>query len=251
MKRVKKWVLIGLLVLLLIGTIILFVNKIYTYFIICFALTFVCFVALILSISGNKSDEEVYDINVNNTLKIYDAILVKSKDYPSLDGRNIIYVEEFDDLVDAQLEIRKPVYYVREESCCSFILLDTQEALIYIMKKDPNVNCKLEEMINGNNDEKKEESIPKGKDDLLADINNTTILKISDDRKFKISPFGNKEEISTENVEENTTSEVKNENENVIVNEDIVPPPEPSSSNEVENNLTIEPVVENQNDEII
>ena len=63
-------------------------------------------------------------------------------------GKNIIRVTNLEDLMDAQLELRKPIYYMIEgEDSCSFVLLDNTEACIYILKKNDEVESPLELII--------------------------------------------------------------------------------------------------------
>ena len=61
--------------------------------------------------------------------------------------KNIMVVSTMEDMINAQMEIRKPVYYFVNENSHSFFLLDGEEALVYIVKNDPTVMCVVEKLI--------------------------------------------------------------------------------------------------------
>ena len=50
-------------------------------------------------------------------------------------------------MVNAQIETRKPILYFQENICTSFMLLDEQEAYIYIVKANANIQSEVEHEI--------------------------------------------------------------------------------------------------------
>ena len=88
-----------------------------------------------------------YNKKTKKILKKYDAVLVKTKNIPRLYDKNIMLVSNIEDMINAQMEIRKPVYYFVNENSYSFFLLDGEEALVYIVKSDPTVMCVVEKLI--------------------------------------------------------------------------------------------------------
>ena len=109
---------------------------------------------------------------------------------PKISGKNIILVETMQDLIDAQMEIRKPIYYKRTLSACSFILLDTNEAIIYDLKLNNEVKSAVDEELKRIKllEEKKEEL----DESILKEIENTTIILLKD-KAYKISPIKKEE----------------------------------------------------------
>ena len=89
------------------------------YSIICFTVAFIALVFGGKFLFESSNPTRAYESNVRNILNTFDSILVKSNAVPKLEGRNIIYVETIDDLVDAQLEIRKPICYYKQTESCS------------------------------------------------------------------------------------------------------------------------------------
>lgn len=150
-------------------------------------------VAVILLVFGIKfiltsgDPTKMYESNVKNILNTFDSILVKSNTVPKLVGRNIIIVEEIDDMVDAQLEIRKPICYYKQTESCSFVLLDDKEAYVYVEKLNPDVVSPVEIEINDIKlKQKNSEDIDS---EMLKDIEKTTIVKLSNKKSYKVSPI--------------------------------------------------------------
>ena len=157
------------------------------YWYICAAVGVVALGFGIKFILDNSSPAKAYDSNIRNILNTFDSILVQSNAVPKLEGRNIIYVETIDDLVDAQLEIRKPICYILNDNTCSFILLDAKDAYVYYDKRNDN-NISLVE-IEIENKRKKMKDDKQIDSELLKSIENTTIVKLSDLKAYKISPI--------------------------------------------------------------
>lgn len=88
-----------------------------------------------------------YEKKVNKILKTYNSVLVKCKNIPTLSDKNIIMVDSIGGMVNAQIETRKPILYFQENICTSFMLLDEQEAYIYIVKANANIQSEVEHEI--------------------------------------------------------------------------------------------------------
>ena len=157
-------------------------------------------IALVFGIKlllGDRSPEKSYENKVRSIINTFDSILVKSNTVPKLVGRNIIFVEEMGDLVDAQLEIRKPICYYRQTESCSFVLLDDKEAYVYVEKLNPEVISPVEIEIN---DIKRMQKHSEDLDsEMLRDIEKTTIVRLSDKRSYKVSPVRKENVVKTEN----------------------------------------------------
>ena len=167
------------------------------YSIVAITLSGISLVFGIKSLMGERSPEKAYESKVRNIINTFDSILVKSNTVPKLVGRNIIFVEEMGDLVDAQLEIRKPICYYRQTETCSFVLLDDKEAYVYVEKLNPEIVSPLEIEIN---DIKRMQKNSDNLDpDLLKSIEKTTIVMLSDKRSYKVSPVRKEDNSNTEN----------------------------------------------------
>lgn len=205
MKREKLIILVVLIITSIIIDLLLIHLQLFSYFIVVTAALFILTIYLITYILENKDEESIYKSKLKKALKNYDAILVESQKFPELKGKNIIKVTNLDDLIDAQIEIRKPIYYMIEnETSCSFVLLDTNEACVYILKQNEEIVSPLEQII------EEYEKKKNGDDDssLLEDIEKTTIIKLKN-KTLKVSPYRkNKDEKST-GKEEKDSSEKK------------------------------------------
>lgn len=211
MKRIVKIGILTLcfLVALIVG-LYLFKNEYTTYAIVLGVVSLVLLFSLISYIINTRSEEAIYSSTLRKVLNNYDAILVESHNFPDLKGKNIIKVTNMDDLVDAQIEIRKPIYYMIEgEDSCSFVLLDNSEACIYILKQNESVQSPLELIIN---EYEKNNDIDSS---LLEDIERTTIIKLNNMKSFKVSPYKKKGATSSEDKNV-TNSKEENDDDKIV-----------------------------------
>ena len=94
--------------------------------------------------------EEKYETKLKKILKTYDSVLAETRKVPVIDSEKIILVNSIDDLIDAQAELRKMIYFFKQTDNCSFILFDQNQAIIYILKKNDDILSPLEIEINNN-----------------------------------------------------------------------------------------------------
>lgn len=130
--------------------------------------------------------------NKKRILRTYDSIIVEVEDIPNIAGKNIIKVKSIEDLVDAQLELREPIYYKNDNDSCFFMLLHYNEACIYILKMNDGVVSPTEQSIRYMREDKdnKDDS-----ENILNNVENTIVYKLDELRSFKISPIRNEEKI--------------------------------------------------------
>lgn len=203
--NVKGYILIGTAVVAAMGGYFLMNTEsdFKGYSILCFVAAVVALGAGIKFIMDTSSPTKAYESEVRNILNTFDSILVQSNAVPKLEGRNIINVETMDDLVDAQLEIRKPICYYKQTESCSFALLDDKEAYIYIEKLNPDVVSPLEIEIKEN--KLKVKNAEEMDSEMLRDIERTTIVKLSNKKSYKVSPIRKdkkkEEKINNKNIE--------------------------------------------------
>ena len=188
----KKEYILGLLTLFSgVVFISLIAKGIYTYSII-FGTIFV----ILLIVLGREILSKYYKSNdaftrkINTTLKTYDAILVRSN-IPDLKDHNIILIDNFEDLVDAQVEVRKPIFFQKQTESCSFILLDQNNAMIHIEKLNDDVISPLEIVLSDLAKSRKKEDIDYS---ILKDIERTTIIKLENSKSYKVSPIRKKQQ---------------------------------------------------------
>lgn len=161
-------------------------------------------------IISNRSDESVFNNRINKIIKTYESILVKSLNVPTLDNKNLVYVETMENLVDAQSELRKPIYYFLEDKCCTFVLKDTEDVLIYIVKVNESIESSVERdyKVLKKKEEKAKDSIDKK---VLEDLDKTTVFVIND-KMLKVSPVRDKDKIKKEDTKkDNNTNNVSKE----------------------------------------
>lgn len=181
-------------IITLIFAIYLFFNNYIGYGILVLAISVA---SLVIIYSGNKNLNNKYVSKLKQIFRTYDSVLVESKSVPSIKDKNVILVNSIEDLIDAQIELRKPIYYFKQSSTCSFTLFDQDQALIYILKEDENLTSPIEIEI-------KDSKIKTDKDknvidsEILEEINKTTIVKLPNTKSYKVSPIRKKEEEKIE-----------------------------------------------------
>ena len=197
--NIKGVIFILLAVLFAIGGLFLIKSDLKTYSLLLFTLAAVILSLGITSIVDNSSPKKSYDSSVKEIINTFDSVLVKSNSVPKLEGRNIINLESMDDLIDAQLEIRKPICYIKQTESCSFILLDEKEAYIYTKKLNEDVTSPVE--IEIKEAKIKNKSAAEMDSEMLKDIDKTTVVKLSNKKSYKVSPIRKKEVPKQEEIE--------------------------------------------------
>ncbi len=214
MKREIKILILTICLLASIGgAVYLYMKNMNTYLIVVGAVAVLFAIALIIFVVNTRNEEAIYKSNLKKILSYYDAVLVQSYNFPNLKGKNIIRVTNIEDLIDAQIEIRKPVYYMIEgEDSCSFVLIDNNEACIFVLKQNENVQSPLELIMA---EYEKNNDIDES---LLDDIEKTTIIKLNNMKSFKVSPYKKKVNSNIEN--NNEYHELDKNVENGILNKE-------------------------------
>ena len=223
MKNKNGLIFLGIAIVFGIVGGILLTTSLSGYSILAFTIAGVLLLFAVTNILKNTNPNVQYESSVNDILNTFDSILVKSNTVPSLDGRNIVTVMSIDDLVDAQLEIRKPICYIKQTESCSFILLDEKEAYIYIHKLKDDVVSPVEIAIKEQRIKKK--SKEEMDSEMLREIEKTTVVKLSNQKSYKVSPIRKKDNDKKEEEEEKSIIEEDNkskkeEEEKFIIEED-------------------------------
>ncbi len=208
-KNVLGFILLGVAFLILILGLIILKTKFSSYAIIAYVVAAVVGFVGIYYIITNSNPKVAYESAVRSVLNTYDSVLVQSNQVPKLEGRNIVYIGTMDDLIDAQLEIRKPICYVKQSESCSFILLDEKEAYVHIMKLSADVLSPLEIEIKENDLKVKNKAEMDA--EMLKEIERTTIVRLSNQKSYKVSPIRKKKEEEQKAAEQQTSEEPKEE----------------------------------------
>lgn len=142
-----------------------------------------------------KNTNNKYMTELKQILKTYDAVMVESKKLPSLKDKNIIIINNMEDMIDAQAELRKPIYYFKQTDTCSFTIFDQEQALIYILKEKEELVSPIEIELKAMRLRDKKNDID---EEILEQISKTTIVKLPNAKSYKISPIRKKQEDTIE-----------------------------------------------------
>ena len=151
-------------------------------------------ISLAIYLKDSPDELSVFIREKKRILRTYDSVIVEVEDIPNIAGKNIIKVKTIGDLVDAQLELREPIYYKNDNDSCFFLLLHYNEACIYILKLNDTVISPTEQSIKYMKPDKKEEK-KESNQNILENVENTIVYKLDEMRSFKISPVRNDHKI--------------------------------------------------------
>lgn len=170
-------------------------NKYTNYGLIVLSISLSSFIIRTLWKSNIKNSSIKYLTELKHILKTYDSVMVESKKLPSLKDKNIIMINNIEDLIDAQTELRKPIYYFKQTDTCSFTLFDQEQALIYILKENEELISPIEIELREMQIRDKKNNID---EEILEQISRTTIVKLPNNKSYKISPVRKRQEDTIE-----------------------------------------------------
>ena len=195
----SKKILLFMLLFVLCGIVscLLIIKQLYSYAIITSVCALVFLFIAVIKMFNNRTPEDRYNSFIRDALKTFDAILVNTDDLPNIDDRSLVIVNNFEDLIDAQIEIRKPIYYKRNDRSAIFILLDDKQACVCVVKVNEDEKSEYDDYVEEQRNKK--EQFNKA---LLADIENTTIVRLDNNKSYKITPLNknkDKKELKNNN----------------------------------------------------
>ena len=98
----------------------LFINKYINYALIVLAIAIAFLIQELMYRFTKDNDDDKYSVNLNKILKTYDSVLVETRKVPVIESEKVILVNKIEDLIDAQMELRKMIYYFKQTDNCSF-----------------------------------------------------------------------------------------------------------------------------------
>lgn len=216
-KRSNLLVFSELLIIICLGiiTYLLYTSSYKLYMILTITLSVIVTIALIKHLRSTRSKESIYKSRLKSIIKTYDSILVKTKDIPDFTNKEVVRIDYFEDIVSAQEEIKKPLFYIIHEASTSFILIDDSIICVYFLKIDANKKNLVDEAI----ETAKIKHIYKNLDEsLFEDIDNTTIIKFSNNKTYRVSPIKKNNKKGKDNKKEEITEKVDaSKNKNRVV----------------------------------
>ena len=178
-------------IIFVVGTIFLLGSDYSSYAILTATVAVILVAYAVIYYNESKDNYSIYRNKLRRVINTYDSILVKSEKLPELADHSIIRVASMEDLVYAQMVIKKPIYFYEEEKSCSFVLIDDKEICVYILKANTDDITATEIII----DEIRRQPTKINIDhSILDDIENTTIIKLDNCKTYKVSPVRPKKE---------------------------------------------------------
>ena len=113
-KKIKTIIYTILLIALIAIAGWLFFVKLYEFLIVDISILVIILILLLLNIVEKTDDVSIYNNELKKMLKRYDTILVETSTIPDLQDKNVMIITNIEDMIDAAVEIRKPIYYKKE-----------------------------------------------------------------------------------------------------------------------------------------
>lgn len=173
-----------------------------------FGLVFTLFTTILLFINNknNKNPYTKFKSEIMGIIKTYDSILVNILDLPNLEEKKIVNASSFRDLVNAEYEFKKPIFYIFKDDYAEFILINKEEAYVLIKKYDDEMVTPLEEYLaelEKNSDVKEYEK--------FNNLDKTGVFVSKDDKEYKVSPVWKKEKLKSLNDKEEVNNAIDEE----------------------------------------
>ena len=184
MKNERKIFIYSVLIIIaFLASFILFFNDYINYSMISFTITILLIIIFCTLIFTKKDDRSVYLRKLTGILKNYDADIIYLNDEYIIKDKDVLFVNDMDDLLIASVENKLPIIYLNEEHSATFLVESDTELLVYILKENndeiSNYEHKLMKYIENNTKSKKV---------LLNNINEETIIKL-DNKFYKVTPM--------------------------------------------------------------
>ena len=208
MSRAIKLSILSIIGIIFVFATIILLSTEYASYAILTATVAVIFVSYaVIFYNDTKDHYSLYKNKLRKLINTYDSVLVKSEKLPDMENHNIIRVASMEDLIYAQMVIKKPIYFYEEERSCSFVLIDNPEICVYILKADSGAVTTTEIII----EEIRKQPEQKVDFDhaILADIENTTIIKLDNKKTYKVSPYRPGEQQVTKKVAESVEEKIE------------------------------------------
>ena len=143
---------------------------------------------LVQTMNFDKNPQSKYNSTVKNILRTYDVILVEIDNLPEISERKLVNTTSFKDMVNIEYEYRKPVYYIHDDNSYDFMLLTDENIYAYTLKREEESLSILEKYMS---DKVKNQNSSEKQLDVLDSLENTTVIKLDNDKEYVVSPMNN------------------------------------------------------------
>lgn len=186
-QSVKVLLLFVSIVITFLISLLTYYNDLKNYTILFSFITVVLLVFMIYIIFKRNDSKSIYKKQVKKILKIYNSQLVKINDNYELLNENFVNAKNIEDMFELSDEFNQPIVYIEEDNASIFILQYGKDILYYVLKENNNIITNFEKQINEYKESKKEKK--DNQEELLSNINKTTIIQMKNNKFYKIKPI--------------------------------------------------------------
>ena len=214
----KEITILSIGAILILSIIVLYFSQFAEYINILITLLIIDIIIYIIYKYNTRTPNSIFKSKVKNIINTYDSILAKIDILPDLTDKDIIYIPKFEELINTQGETKKPIFYNVTDKTASFILIDNNLVCYSVIKEDDLLIDPFESKLMIANAKKNVKDIDES---ILADLEQTTIIKLPNVGSYKVSPIRKKQHQNKEETKEEpapSVEEVKKESKPFKIN---------------------------------
>lgn len=197
--KLSKILLSLLLGIFLILTIYFIYIGNYIYAFISLILFLMASLALAKYVKITDDPNKAFKKRIKKILKTYDSILVEIETLPKLSDKKIIKASSFRDIVNAEYELRKPIYFFLQEHAIDFILLNKLSAYTFTMNETEELLSELDIYLA---EKRKEEEAAEKEFNTIDSLDETTVIKLDNLKEYIVSPLKKNKKKKEEEYDE-------------------------------------------------
>lgn len=197
--KLSKILLSLLLGIFLILTIYFIYIDNYIYAFISLLLFLMASLSLAKYVKITDDPNKAFKKRIKKILKTYDSILVEIETLPKLSDKKIIKASSFRDMVNAEYELRKPIYFFLQEHAIDFILLNKLSAYTFTMNETEEFLSELDIYLA---EKRKEEEAAEKEFNTIDSLDETTVIKLDNLKEYIVSPLKKNKKKKEEEYDE-------------------------------------------------
>lgn len=148
----------------------------------CLALLIISILILIRNILVINKPNGMFNEYVKSIIDNNDSVLVEINKFPNMKGKKIFRTKTIDDLLNMELSVKKPIYYIYNNDSYDFILIDEKKIYVNTIRKNKNIISCLDLYLSELNNIKEDYN-------LIEDLDKTTVIKVDKDKEYVVYPL--------------------------------------------------------------
>lgn len=108
-----------------------------------YAIIFISLICLFFIYYFNNKKKDKFNTKISKILRSYNGIIVNISNMPNFSKRDVIMVNSFYELLNAQMELRVPINFIHYENAGKFFIIGSGVVWMFILRRDNVYEKKL------------------------------------------------------------------------------------------------------------